>query len=82
MRPLGKGAGAGLMIMVPIDTLKMLRMRAAETGSTVRALVLESLRKSGYSVPPDELVDRRRRPRVGPKKSLSMRRSNPRRTAY
>jgi len=49
------------MLMVPVDTLRMLRIKAAETGTTVRALVLEALRKSGYSVPADELVDRRRR---------------------
>lgn len=71
------------MIMVPIDTLKMLRVRAAEAGTTVRALVLKSLRESGYSVPPDEVVDRRRRLRdVGREKKLSVRRINPRRTAY
>ncbi len=79
----GKGVGAGLMIVVPIDTLKMLRMRAAETGSTVRVLVLESLRKCGYSVPLNELVDRRRRLReVRPKKLLSMRKYSSRRTVY
>ncbi len=83
VQPLGKGDGAGLMIMVPVETLKMLRMRAAETGSTVRALVLESLQKSGYTVPMDELVDRRRRLReVGPKKALSMSKTIPRRAAY
>jgi hypothetical protein len=49
------------MLMVPVETLRLLRMRAAETGTTVRALVLDALRKSGYPVPPDELVDRRRR---------------------
>jgi hypothetical protein len=51
------------MLMVPLETLKTLRMRAAESGTTVRALVLEALRKSGYSVPPDEIIDRRRRRR-------------------
>jgi hypothetical protein len=56
-----KGTGTGLMLMVPVETLRLLRMRAAETGTTVRALVLDALRKSGYPVPPDELVDRRRR---------------------
>jgi hypothetical protein len=60
-RPIPKGDDTGLMLMVPVDTLKMLRIRAAETGTTVRALVLEALRKAGYSVPVDELVDRRRR---------------------
>ena len=60
-RPVEKGAGAGLMLMVPVETLKMLRVKAATKETTVRALVLESLRKSGYPVPSDELVDRRRR---------------------
>jgi len=60
-RQISKGGGTGLMLMVPVDTLRMLRIKAAETGTTVRALVLEALRKSGYSVPADELVDRRRR---------------------
>jgi hypothetical protein len=78
VRSLRKRDGAGLMIMVPIETLKMLRMRAAETGSTVRALVLESLQKCGYSVPTDELMDRRRRSReVAPKKALSVQKSFP-----
>ena len=56
-----KGDGSGLMIMVPADTLIALRTRAAETQSTVRACVLEALRKAGYPVPADELIDRRRR---------------------
>jgi hypothetical protein len=55
-----KGTGTGLMIQVPTETLKALRTRAAENGTTVRALVLEALRKGGYPVPADELVDRRR----------------------
>jgi hypothetical protein len=35
-----------------------------EAGSTVRAIVLEALRKTGYAVPADELIDRRRRARL------------------
>lgn len=57
-----KGEGSGLMIMVPAETLKALRTRAAEDGSTVRALVLEALSKADYPVPAAELIDRRRRP--------------------
>ena len=56
----GKGSGTGLMLQVPTETLRALRLKAAEDGSTVRALVLEALRKGGYPVPADELVDRRR----------------------
>jgi hypothetical protein len=56
-----KGEGSGLMLMVPQETLKALRVRAAENGSTVRAVVLEALRKAGLPVPADELVDRRRK---------------------
>jgi hypothetical protein len=55
-----KGESTGLMIMVPTETLKALRTKAAENGSTVRALVLVSLSKAGYPVLADELVDRRR----------------------
>jgi hypothetical protein len=56
-----KGEGKGLMLMVPPETMQALRVKAAEDGSTVRAIVLESLRKSGFPVPPAELVDRRRK---------------------
>lgn len=57
----GKGAGSGLMVTVPAETQQALRVRAAQDGTTVRALVLEALRKDGYPVPPAELVDRRRK---------------------
>jgi hypothetical protein len=56
-----KGEGKGLMVMVPPETMQALRVKAAEDGSTVRAVVLESLRKSGFPVPPSELIDRRRK---------------------
>jgi len=56
-----KGSGASLMVMVPPETLRALRVQAAETGTTVRALVLAALSKAGYEVPADELIDRRRR---------------------
>jgi hypothetical protein len=56
-----KGKGTGLMLMVPAETLKALRVRAAEDGTTVRALVLEALSATGYPVPADELIDRRKR---------------------
>lgn len=60
-RATAKGTGTGLMLMVPTETLQALRVRAAEDGTTARALVLEALKKSGYPVPADELIDRRRK---------------------
>jgi|LakMenEpi03Aug12_release.lakeMendotaPanAssembly.Ray.scaffolds.fasta_scaffold53746_5 hypothetical protein len=56
----GKGAGAQLMLTVPQSVAVALRVKAGETGSTVRALVLQALSKAGYPVPADELRDRRR----------------------
>jgi hypothetical protein len=56
----GKGAGAQLMLTVPQPVAVALRVKAGETGSTVRALVLQALREAGYPVPADELRDRRR----------------------
>jgi hypothetical protein len=49
------------MLMVPVETLKALRTTTAEKSTTVRALVLDALRKAGYAVPADEVIDRRRR---------------------
>jgi hypothetical protein len=56
-----KGEGTALMLMVPVETLKTLRTKAAEKSTTVRALVLEALRTAGYAVPVDQVTDRRRR---------------------
>jgi len=56
-----KGAGTGLMIMVPQETLQALRVKAAQEGSTVRALVLEALRAAKFPVPAAEMKDRRRK---------------------
>lgn len=60
-RRTAKGEGKGLMLMVPAETLQALRVKAAEDGSTVRAIVLDALRAAGFPVPPAELVDRRRK---------------------
>ena len=59
--PKSKGAGTQLMIMVPPETLKSLRSKAASELTTTRALVLEALSKAGYDVPPRDLTDRRRK---------------------
>jgi len=59
-RSSGKGSGTGLMVMVPTETLVALKVKAGEDSTTVRALVLAALKKSGFPVPADELVDHRR----------------------
>jgi hypothetical protein len=41
-------------------TKKSLKMKAAETGDTMRIIVLKALAKSGIRVPEDEVQDRRK----------------------
>ncbi len=57
----GHGKGAQLMVTVPPETLRALKVKAVERSSTVRALVLRALRRAGYPVPEEELQDRRRK---------------------
>lgn len=49
-----------LQIAVPRVTKMSLRMKAAETGDTMRIIVLKALAKSGIRVPEDEVQDRRK----------------------
>lgn len=56
----GRGKGEQLTVLAPADTVRALRIAAAERTTTVRALVLEALAKAGWPVPKDELRDRRR----------------------
>jgi hypothetical protein len=49
-----------LQITVPRVTKKSLKMKAAETGDTMRIIVLKALAKSGIRVPEDEVQDRRK----------------------
>lgn len=56
----GRGKGEQLTVLAPAETVKALKVAAAERGSTVRALVLEALGKAGWPVPKDEMRDRRR----------------------
>ena len=60
-RNTGKGEGEGFYLRMPEATLQALRVKAAEQKTTARMLVLEALRKTGYPVPPTELIDRRRK---------------------
>lgn len=52
--------GVQLMITVPPETLVALKARAGKESSTVRVLVLAALKREGFPVPSDELVDHRR----------------------
>ena len=56
----GRGKGEQLTVLAPADTVRALRIAAAERTTTVRALVLEALAKAGWPVPKDEMRDRRR----------------------
>jgi hypothetical protein len=58
-------AGAGdrkLTLALPAPVVRQLRARMAAEDTTVRALVLEALRRAGYAVPDEEIRDRRRSP--------------------
>ncbi len=49
-----------LQIAVPHITKKSLRMRSAESGDTMRMVVLRALAAAGIKVPDNELLDRRK----------------------
>ena len=49
-----------LQIAIPIVTKKSLRMKSAESGDTMRVIVLKALANAGIRVPDDELQDRRK----------------------
>jgi len=48
-------------ITLPAPVVRELKRRMAAEDTTMRALVLEALAESGYSIAADELRDRRRR---------------------
>ena len=45
---------------IPRELWRELNLRSVEENTTVRALVLQALRDQGYSVPDDELEDKRK----------------------
>jgi hypothetical protein len=49
-----------LQITIPVVTKKSLRMKSAESGDTMRVIVLKALSKAGIRVPENELLDRRK----------------------
>lgn len=49
-----------LQVQIPAATKRALLIRAAETGTPMRVLVLDALKASGFPVPQHALVDRRK----------------------
>lgn len=49
-----------LQIEIPAVTKKSLRLRSAESGDTMRLIVLRALDAAGIQVPREELKDRRK----------------------
>lgn len=44
---------------VPVSVYRQLRLRAAESGTTVRGVLLDALARAGYDVPPEAMGDLR-----------------------
>lgn len=53
-------AEAALMIQIPMSTMKNLKIKALESDMTIRAFVLQALKKSGVEVADETLKDRRK----------------------
>ena len=51
--------GKGLQLYIPPDLYKALKEAAFDRDTTIRAVVLESLKKDGFPVSADDLRDRR-----------------------
>jgi hypothetical protein len=49
-----------LQITVPKITKKSLKIKAAQSGDTMRLIVLRALAKAGIQVPDEEVRDRRK----------------------
>lgn len=49
-----------LVVQVPPETLKALKVAALEGDTTIRAVLLDALAKAGYPVPAGQSVDLRR----------------------
>lgn len=55
-----RGEGRPFQVVMPPETLRELKQAALDQDSSVRAVILEALKKAGFTVPAAELVDRRR----------------------
>jgi hypothetical protein len=49
-----------LQVTIPAETKRSLRLKSAESGETMRVIVLRALDAVGIQVPKKELKDRRR----------------------
>lgn len=49
-----------LQLFLPAATKREIALRAAESGETIRVIVLRALDAYGFHVPKDALVDRRK----------------------
>jgi hypothetical protein len=54
------GSEQNLQIVVPDITKKSLKLRAIESGDSMRVIVLKALSSAGIRVPKSELRDRRK----------------------
>jgi hypothetical protein len=57
---MSQGSEEPLQVTVPPVTKRSLKMRAAESGQTMRVIVLKALAAAGIQVPQTELQDRRK----------------------
>lgn len=60
MKPQDQSNEENLQITVPSATKRSLRLKAAESGETMRVIVLKALANAGIHVPSKELLDRRK----------------------
>lgn len=49
-----------LQLQVPAETKRAIAMKAADTGTPMRLLVLAALKEAGFPVADEALVDRRK----------------------
>lgn len=55
-----------LVVQLPDVTVQEMKLRALERRTTVRVMLLEALRKDGYTVPAGQAVDFRKEKRARP----------------
>jgi hypothetical protein len=56
-----RGDGTPMQIVLPEELAAALRHQAIDERTSVRVLILKALKKAGYKIEPEDLVDRRRR---------------------
>lgn len=55
----GREPDAQLSVVLPASIVRAVKIRAAENGETLRAVVLRALKADGFKVPDREIADRR-----------------------